>query len=100
MSVPALACYPSYFSRQAIVCGELSPMAAFKTRSFDNHQRFDFAGVQGRLLSSSYAPEAGHPNHAPMLAELASIFNAYQQDGEIVFEYDTRVYYGQLTIES
>ena len=76
------------------------PTVAFNTRSFDNRQRFDFAGVQGRLLSSSYAPEAGHPNHAPMLAELASIFDAYQQHGEIVFEYDTRVYYGQLAIES
>ncbi len=76
------------------------PAAAFKSRSFDNHQRFDLEGVQGRLLSSSYAPEAGHPNHAPMLAELASIFEAYQQNGEIVFEYDTRVYYGQFGIEA
>jgi SAM-dependent methyltransferase len=72
------------------------PTTKFQTRSFDNQQRFDFEGVQGRLLSSSYAPEAGHPNHAPMLAELAAIFDAYQQDGEIVFEYDTRVTYGQL----
>ena len=70
------------------------PTAVFKTRSFDNQQRFDFEGVKGRLLSSSYAPEAGHPNHAPMLAELATIFEAHQQDGEIVFEYDTRVNYG------
>ncbi len=73
------------------------PTAAFKTRSFDNQQRFDFEGVKGRLLSSSYAPEAGHPNHAPMLAELATIFEAHQQNGEIVFEYDTRVNYGCLS---
>ncbi len=72
------------------------PTAVFKTRSFNNQQRFDFEGVKGRLLSSSYAPEDGHPNHAPMLAELAAIFEAYQQNGEIVFEYDTRVTYGQL----
>ena len=62
------------------------PTAAFKTRSFDNQQRFDFEGVKGRLLSSS---------HAPLLAELAAIFEAHQQNGEIVFEYDTRVTYGQ-----
>jgi len=71
------------------------PAANFQTRSFENQQRFDFEGVKGRLLSSSYAPEAGHPNHAPMLAELAAIFAAHQQHGEIVFEYDTRVTYGQ-----
>ncbi len=72
------------------------PTATFKTRSFDNQQRFDFEGVKGRLLSSSYAPEIGHPNHAPMLAELAILFERYQQNGEIAFEYDTRVNYGQL----
>jgi SAM-dependent methyltransferase len=71
------------------------PSVNFQTRSFDNQQRFDFEGVKGRLLSSSYAPEAGQPNHAPMLAELAAIFEAHQQNGEIVFEYDTRVTYGQ-----
>ena len=27
-------------------------------------------GVEGRLLSSSYAPGPGHPQHAPMLSEL------------------------------
>jgi SAM-dependent methyltransferase len=63
---------------------------------FDNQQHFDFAGLRGRLLSSSYAPEAGHPNHEPMLAELRRIFAAHQQDGWVSFEYDTRLYYGQF----
>lgn len=72
------------------------PTAAFELSSFPNEQRFDFEGVKGRLLSSSYAPEAGHPLHEPMLAELATIFQEYQIDGEIVFEYDTRVNYGRL----
>ncbi|MDP9315105.1 MAG: class I SAM-dependent methyltransferase [Chloroflexota bacterium] len=68
----------------------------YRRHCFDNLQRFDYAGLKGRLLSSSYAPEAGHPNHAPMLAELERIFEAHQADGQIVFEYDTTVYYGQL----
>jgi len=72
------------------------PTLSFQLRTFDNEQRFDLAGVTGRLLSSSYAPEAGHPNHAPMLADLVAIFETYQQNGEIVFEYDTRVNYGQV----
>jgi SAM-dependent methyltransferase len=72
------------------------PTLSFQLRTFDHAQRFDLEGVTGRLLSSSYAPEAGHPNHAPMLAELAVIFEAYQQNGEIGFEYDTRVNYGQV----
>jgi len=72
------------------------PTLSFQLRTFDNEQRFDLEGVTGRLLSSSYAPEVGHPNHAPMLAELATIFEEHQQNGEIVFEYDTRVNYGQV----
>jgi SAM-dependent methyltransferase len=72
------------------------PTAAFKLRSFPTEQRFDFEGVKGRLLSSSYAPEAGRPLYKPMLAELSEIFQQYQVNGEIVFEYNTRVNYGQL----
>jgi len=69
----------------------------FKLRTFSHRQNFDLTGVQGRLLSSSYAPEAGHPNHEPMLAELARIFQAHEVNGQIGFEYTTKIYYGQLS---
>ena len=36
----------------------------------------------------------GHPHYKPMMDELRQIFNRYQQDGRINFEYDTRMYYG------
>jgi SAM-dependent methyltransferase len=69
---------------------------SFGLRSFENRQIFDYDGVKGRLLSSSYAPEAGDPRHQPMLDALATIFQAHQADGVVAFEYDTKVYYGQL----
>lgn len=62
----------------------------------ENVQHFDFEGVKGRLLSSSYAPEPGSPNYAPMIAELEHAVAAYGQDGVIAFHYDTAVYYGKL----
>ncbi len=65
-------------------------------RSFPNRQVFDFQGLLGRLMSASYAPEPGHPRHEPMLAELASIFQAHEQNGAVTFDYDTLVYYGRL----
>jgi hypothetical protein len=61
-----------------------------------NQQTFDFAGLQGRLLSSSYTPEAGHPNHEPMLAALRRLFDRYQQGGKIRMDYQTKVHFGQL----
>jgi len=68
----------------------------FQQRAFDNAQRFDFDGLKGRLLSSSYTPEAGAPQYGPMLENLARIFQAHAENGQVVFEYDTRLYFGQL----
>lgn len=69
----------------------------FKKASFENFQTFDFEGVEGRLLSSSYVPEADHPSYQPMLDELQQIFGQHQTNGQVVFEYDTIVYYGQAS---
>jgi ubiquinone/menaquinone biosynthesis C-methylase UbiE len=68
----------------------------YQERVFSVCQQFDYEGLAGRLLSSSYAPLAGHPSHAPMMQELQRIFRAHARDGKVLFEYDTRVYYGQL----
>jgi ubiquinone/menaquinone biosynthesis C-methylase UbiE len=68
----------------------------FEQASFPNEQVFDFEGVKGRLESSSYAPEAGHPKHDPMLKTLCAIFENYQSGGKIAFEYSTLVYFGQM----
>jgi len=66
------------------------------TARFEHRQRLDFEGLRGRLLSSSYAPKAGHAQHAPMLAALRKLFERCQQDGHISFDYDTRSIVGTL----
>ena len=68
----------------------------FRLKRFKNVQVFDYEGLKGRLLSSSYAPEEGRPSYEPMLAELERIFQTYQDEGKVVFEYVTQMYYGQL----
>jgi SAM-dependent methyltransferase len=72
----------------------------YEERSFENHQQFDLEGLCGRLLSSSYAPNVGHPRHAPMLEALQRIFHAHQQDGRVRFEYRTEMHFGLLTDRS
>ena len=69
----------------------------FQVRTFDYHQEFDYPALQGRLLSSSYTPQASDAGYAPMLRELRRIFEAHQANGRVGFEYDTQVYYGQLS---
>jgi len=61
-----------------------------------NSQSFDLDGLIGRVLSSSYAPEPGHPNHIPMLDALGQLFADCNVDGRVEFTYDTQIYYGQL----
>jgi SAM-dependent methyltransferase len=68
----------------------------FTLARYPNQQACDFEGLKGRLLSASYTPEAGHPNHQPMLDELHAIFEAHQVDGCVTLKYETRMYYGQL----
>ena len=68
----------------------------FQERAFAMRQEFDYAGVEGRLLSSSYAPRPEHPRHAPMLRELRRIFDACSVENRVAFEYKTRLYFGRL----
>ena len=70
--------------------------APFRERSFAMRQDFDYTGVEGRLLSSSYAPHPAHPQYAPMLRELRCIFDACAVGEQVAFEYKTRLYFGQL----
>jgi SAM-dependent methyltransferase len=71
--------------------------APYEERAFEMRQEFDYAGIEGRLLSSSYAPGPEHPQHAPMLRELRRIFDARAVEGRATFEYKTRMYFGRLT---
>jgi SAM-dependent methyltransferase len=71
--------------------------APFQQRAFAMRQEFDDSGLQGRLLSSSYAPGPGHANHAAMLRELRTIFERHHVNGLVAFDYTTRVYFGKIT---
>src|SRR5438477_289244 len=103
MSLPAPAYLLASCLRPALTFSESNRTikaffapSEFHARVFDNRQDFDYAGLEGRLLSSSYTPRAGDPKHEPMLRELRRIFDSNQVNGRIIFEYDTRVYYGQM----
>lgn len=63
---------------------------------FDHVQRLDFNALRGRLMSSSYAPQAGHPQHEPMLRALRELFDNCAGQGTVSFEYDTRIFAGHL----
>jgi ubiquinone/menaquinone biosynthesis C-methylase UbiE len=67
-----------------------------RTACFPNQQEFDFEALKGRLLSSSYTPEPGHPNFESMMKGLKEVFERHEAAGRVAFLYDTRVFYGQI----
>jgi SAM-dependent methyltransferase len=82
--------------RTTAIIHEFFAPSPYQERVFELQQQFDYVGLAGRLLSSSYAPNEGHPSHAPMMSELQRIFRAHAVNDNVAFEYKTRVYYGKL----
>lgn len=64
---------------------------------FKNSQQFDWEGLKGRLLSSSYSLRPEDTRYDEMLRELKHIFHRYQKDGRVDFLYATKMYYGRLS---
>jgi SAM-dependent methyltransferase len=64
--------------------------------SFEHGQLLNFEALRGRLMSSSYAPKAGHPQHEPMLQALRELFDTCEEHGTVSFDYDTRIFAGHL----
>ncbi len=52
--------------------------ARYRSRTLQMRQEVDYAGLEGRLLSSSYTPPPGHPKHEPMLRELHRLFDTHK----------------------
>lgn len=64
----------------------------YREYRFEHVQFFDYDGLKGRLLSSSYTPPPGHPRHAPMIEALEGLHARTAVDGRVAFEYDTCLY--------
>ncbi len=68
----------------------------YRLARFEYRQIFDFEGLKGRVLSASFAPQPGETNYGPMIDELRRMFDANEENGTVVFDYDTEVHYGRL----
>lgn len=71
----------------------------FLLKVFPNKQVFDFEGVKGRLLSSSYVPDETHSNFSAMINALQKLFDKYEKNNTVEFNYETKVYVGKMRAE-
>lgn len=63
---------------------------------FENSQQFDFDALLGRAKSSSYVPIEDKEIMDKIKIELRQLFDRYQNDGQVRFEYITTMYLGRL----
>jgi SAM-dependent methyltransferase len=68
----------------------------FGLRICPNQQVLNWPALRGNLLSHSSVPEPGQLGHEETMTELRRLFGAHQQDGRVVLEYDTKMYFGRL----
>ena len=75
--------------------GDFFRPQTFQLRVFENEQLFDFDGLKGRLLSSSYIPKEG-AGYGAMMEALAALFVRHAAGGQVRVGYETKVYTGVL----
>lgn len=66
-----------------------------KMHQLANYQEVDLNGLIGRALSSSYWPKNG-PAYDESIAKLTRLFELYNREGRVRFDYVTQVFLGQL----
>ena len=64
--------------------------------TFPNAQALTLEALEGRVLSSSYIPQPGHPRFKEMRMELKKLFEENHSGGLVTMRYDCAVCYGQL----
>jgi len=61
-----------------------------------NYQELTREGLEGRVLSSSYMPQAGDGKYSAMMDAIAELFGGYEEDGVVRMVYETAVAWGRL----
>jgi SAM-dependent methyltransferase len=77
--------------------GDFFGPAGFQLQVLPNAQLFDLEALRGRLHSSSYVPEPGHPDFDALNAGLEKVFDQHQLNGRVSLDYHTKMFYGRLS---
>jgi hypothetical protein len=67
-----------------------------KRAAIPNPQALTLEALEGRVRSSSYSPQPGHPRFEAMRAALTQLFSETQENGIVTMHHDCVVCYGRL----
>lgn len=68
----------------------------YKDFSIPYTQELDFNDLWGRVLSSNHAPKKNDPNYNKLYKNIKELFDKYQHNKKIKFEYHTKVVIGSI----
>ncbi len=68
-----------------------------KRATIPNEQHLERDAFVERAISASYMPNESHPRYREMVAAAQEIFDQNRAGGTVVLEYDTNVYYAQMS---
>ena len=88
--------YPQQKKLEEFFDAKNGAMPTMQQASFPNAQEFDFKGLLGRIVSSSYMPQPDHPRYPAMLRQVEELFSRCRKDDHVQLEYDCVVTYGKL----
>jgi hypothetical protein len=71
--------------------------SAMECAVLPNGQSFDLEGLEGRVLSSSYMPQPGHPRFEPMRESVRGLFEETEKGGRVTMKHDCVVCWGRLS---
>lgn len=70
--------------------------AKMQTATLPNPQPLTLEALAGRVLSSSYSPQPGHPRFEAMRSAMARLFAETEENGVVTMHHDCVVCWGQL----
>jgi len=70
--------------------------AQMRCRTFPNAQSLTLEALEGRILSSSYIPQPGHPRFAEMQAAIRELFAETEREGVVTIQYDCVACWGKI----
>lgn len=71
--------------------------AEMHCKVFPNAQSLTLESLEGRVLSSSYIPQPGHPRFAEMQAAIRQLFAETEQNGTVTIAYDCVVCWARIS---
>ncbi|MDG6998622.1 MAG: methyltransferase domain-containing protein [Nitrososphaerota archaeon] len=72
--------------------------SSYNSYNIANEQKLDLDGLVGRAVSASYSPDYDDDRFPALERDLKALFEKWQNNGSVTLSYNTRLFFGSITI--